>query len=207
MTPLSLFARDDGDVDSADSHMTLHDCGQERKQRCCEMKPSSCWGNWDRKWGSAWGHDVQTQQSEDFVFPTIPYSPTCSCCHIRTHIQAHHASRSFIPWRWEHDISQSVPATPLTPTVAPPPILGAPSHSTSPVPERNDRQNNTHCSERWSGARKQGQRGGLSELRREKQHTKSCLLFGLTDTAIFKKPDTVNYRCADLKRWLVSFMF
>lgn len=80
-----------------------HDCGQEKKQRCCEMEPSSCWGNWDRKWGSVWGHDIQTKQSEDFVFPTILYSPTRVFSHTHTlthkciHIQNHHASRYFIP--------------------------------------------------------------------------------------------------------------
>lgn len=76
-------------VRGMDSHMSPHDCGRGKKQRCFEMEPSSCWGNWDRKWGSVWGHGVQTQQSEDFVFPTIPYSPTRSCCHTLTHMNAH----------------------------------------------------------------------------------------------------------------------
>lgn len=90
--PLSVFTHDDrGGVSSMESHMSPHDCGQKKKQRCCEMEPSSCWGNWDRKWGSVWGHGVQTQQSEDFVFPTILYSPTRSCCHtcVHTHTRTH----------------------------------------------------------------------------------------------------------------------
>lgn len=216
MTPLSLFTPDDRDVRGVDSHLCPHDCGQQKKQQCCEMEPSSCWGNWDRKWGSAWGHGIQTQQSEDFVFPTIPYSPSRSCCHTRTHMHTRPnpfpTPRSFIPWRWECDINQSVPTTPVTPTVsaAPPPILAAPSppllpsvcHSGATATPK------THCSERWTSTRKEGQREGLSEPRRERRQTWSpARTRVLTDMGIWKNLDAINYHSAHLKQRGVTFMY
>lgn len=183
-------------------------CGQEKKQRCCEMEPSSRWGNWDRKWGSVWGHDVQTQQSEDFVFPTIPYSPTRSCCHTHTHecthVQTHHASRSFIPWRWECDINQSVPTTPVTSTVspAPPPILAAPSCS-YPVCVTVERQPHQNTLQ-WA-LDQHSQRGSERKVKwaeeREAADMKSCLDSSLTDMGISNSLDAINYHSALLKQW------
>lgn len=73
--------------------MSPHDCGRKKKQQCCETELSSRWGNWVRKWGSVQGHGIQTQQSEDFVFLTIPRPPTHSCCqclsHTNTDTQTH----------------------------------------------------------------------------------------------------------------------
>lgn len=212
MTPLSLFTPDDRDVRGVDSHLCPHDCGQQKKQQCCEMEPSSCWGNWDRKWGSAWGHGIQTQQSEDFVFPTIPYSPSRSCCHTRTHMHTRPnpfpTPRSFIPWRWECDINQSVPTTPVTPTVsaAPPPILAAPSPRSFPVCATVERQ--PHQKQRWTSTRKEGQREGLSEPRRERRQTWSPARTPvLTDMGIWKNLDAINYHSAHLKQRGVTFMY
>lgn len=92
--PLSLFSLDYRDVSRVESHMSPLDCGRKKKQRCCETELSSCWGNWVRKWGSVWGHGIQTQQSEDFVFLTIPPPPTRSCCQSFSHTNAETQTRT-----------------------------------------------------------------------------------------------------------------
>lgn len=138
-----------------------------------------------------------------FLFPTIPYSPSRSCCqtHIHTHIQTHHTSRSFIPWRWECDINQSVPITPVTPTVPPAPPPN-PRSAFLLLPSLH-RSGEAAVPPQW--ALVLHSQGG-SERRvkwvaeREAAEVKSCLGSSLTDTGVLKNVDSRNYHTAHLKQ-------
>lgn len=179
-----------------------HDCGQKKKESCCEMEPSSRWGNWDRKWGSEWGRGIQTQQSQDFSFFFLishnPLLPTAAPAvkHTYTYISIPTTlPRSFSHWRWECDINQSVPITPVTPTVSPPSVFTAPSRS---FPVRA-------TAKRWPApvarpsAGREGQRDGLTESVREKKRWWSP---AWTQQCTLKNSNVIDCHSQHSKRWL-----
>lgn len=189
-----------------ESHMSPHDCGQKKKQRCCEMEPSSCWGNWDRKWGSVWGHGVQTQQSEDFVFPTILYSPTRSCCHTcahtHTHVHTHDCTHGSNPLRlpvlhppgvkvWYQPICSNHPHNPNSYSCTTPDPLSSFSYLVCATVEGQPRQNTLHRALDQHSQKGSGRRVKWAK-KRKTADMKSCLDSSMIHTDILTSLDASN---------------
>lgn len=172
--------------------MSPHDCGQEKKQWCCEMEPSSRWGNWVRKWGSVWGHGIQTQQSEDFVFPTITYPPTLSCCHTQTHTgtNAHppHLPVLYPPEvkAWYQPICFNHPHNLSSHSHHQPPSLPVPAQC---VPQWNHSHTKTDCSNTRKGDWVEGVKWAEKRIAVE---MKSCLDSTLTQMCVLTNPHAIS---------------